>query len=159
MGHQKSHLLISPFYIFQPSSCLSDKEEDEIYGFGYGAFGRQMLQQRQQKLALSTQNSTSTGIQQHPFQRYANLFIPFSCISCYVKSNKYETKKHTLFSHSKYITCAKIHFPYIICVHIFANILRENIKIDEYGFICIPSSGRIAFARARPYLLHYENTR
>lgn len=29
-------------FIFQPSSCLSDKEEDEIYGFGYGVFGAQM---------------------------------------------------------------------------------------------------------------------
>lgn len=26
------------FHIIQPSSCLSDKEEDEIYGFGYGVF-------------------------------------------------------------------------------------------------------------------------
>ena len=54
----------------QPSSCLSDKEEDEIYGFGYGVFGRQMLQQRQQKLALSTQNSTTTtGANQPTYQR------------------------------------------------------------------------------------------
>ena len=45
------------FLFFQPSSCLSDKEEDEIYGFGYGVFGRQMMQQRQQKLALTTQNT------------------------------------------------------------------------------------------------------
>ncbi|KYN28231.1 hypothetical protein ALC57_02291 [Trachymyrmex cornetzi] len=42
-----------------PSSCLSDKEEDEIYGFGYGVFSRQMLQHRQQKLALATQNTTT----------------------------------------------------------------------------------------------------
>jgi len=47
-----------PVWIFvQPSSCLSDKEEDEIYGFGYGVFSRQMLQHRQQKLALATQNT------------------------------------------------------------------------------------------------------
>jgi hypothetical protein len=32
----------------QPSSCLSDKEEDEIYGFGYGVYGRQMYQRQQQ---------------------------------------------------------------------------------------------------------------
>ena len=54
----------------QPSSCLSDKEEDEIYGFGYGVFGRQMLQQRQQKLALATQNSTmNTAANQPTYQR------------------------------------------------------------------------------------------
>uniref|UniRef100_A0ABD2W513 Sterile alpha motif domain-containing protein 5 n=1 Tax=Trichogramma kaykai TaxID=54128 RepID=A0ABD2W513_9HYME len=41
---------------YSPSSCLSDREEDEIYGFGYGVYGRQLLQQRQQKLALATQN-------------------------------------------------------------------------------------------------------
>ncbi|CAB0042606.1 unnamed protein product [Trichogramma brassicae] len=41
---------------YSPSSCLSDREEDEIYGFGYGIYGRQLLQQRQQKLALATQN-------------------------------------------------------------------------------------------------------
>lgn len=45
----------------QPSSCLSDKEEDEIYGFGYGVFAprvargalqlqQQMMQQQQQQL-------------------------------------------------------------------------------------------------------------
>ncbi|KAK0168264.1 hypothetical protein PV327_002088 [Microctonus hyperodae] len=57
-----------PIYVpgkYSPSSCLSDKEEDEIYGFGYGVFGRQMLQ-RQQKLALATQNPVlgPTGHQQ-----------------------------------------------------------------------------------------------
>ncbi|XP_032683329.1 uncharacterized protein LOC116840204 isoform X3 [Odontomachus brunneus] len=51
-----------PIYVpgkYSPSSCLSDKEEDEIYGFGYGVFSRQMLQHRQQKLALATQNTTA----------------------------------------------------------------------------------------------------
>ncbi|XP_026330100.1 uncharacterized protein LOC113237735, partial [Hyposmocoma kahamanoa] len=36
----------------QPSSCLTDKEEDEIYGFGYGVFGKQMLQRQQQQKQL-----------------------------------------------------------------------------------------------------------
>ncbi|TGZ52783.1 hypothetical protein DBV15_07565 [Temnothorax longispinosus] len=56
----------------QPSSCLSDKEEDEIYGFGYGVFSRQMLQHRQQKLALATQNTTTAvtpGGPQATYQR------------------------------------------------------------------------------------------
>ncbi|KAL6262159.1 hypothetical protein P5V15_007256 [Pogonomyrmex californicus] len=50
-----------PIYVpgkYSPSSCLSDKEEDEIYGFGYGVFSRQMFH-RQQKLALATQNTTA----------------------------------------------------------------------------------------------------
>lgn len=39
---------LTSYHSFQPSSCLSDKEEDEIYGFGYGVFaprvGRNILQ-------------------------------------------------------------------------------------------------------------------
>lgn len=34
-----------PIYVpgkYSPSSCLSDKEEDEIYGFGYGVFAQQV---------------------------------------------------------------------------------------------------------------------
>ncbi|EFN73403.1 hypothetical protein EAG_07629 [Camponotus floridanus] len=64
-----------PIYVpgkYSPSSCLSDKEEDEIYGFGYGVFSRQMLQHRQQKLALATQNTTSavtSGGPQPTYQR------------------------------------------------------------------------------------------
>ncbi|XP_066591308.1 SAM and SH3 domain-containing protein 1-like isoform X2 [Prorops nasuta] len=61
-----------PIYVpgkYSPSSCLSDKEEDEIYGFGYGVFSRQMLQQRQQKLALATQNTVMTpGAHQQTYQ-------------------------------------------------------------------------------------------
>ncbi|XP_049770982.1 SAM and SH3 domain-containing protein 1-like [Schistocerca cancellata] len=41
--------LSQPIYVpgkYQPSSCLSDKEEDEIYGFGYGVYGRQVLQRQ-----------------------------------------------------------------------------------------------------------------
>ncbi|KAJ9582774.1 hypothetical protein L9F63_022885, partial [Diploptera punctata] len=48
-----------PIYVpgkYSPSSCLSDKEEDEIYGFGYGVYGKQMLQRQQQhKMILSPQ--------------------------------------------------------------------------------------------------------
>ncbi|KYN35482.1 hypothetical protein ALC56_10039, partial [Trachymyrmex septentrionalis] len=64
-----------PIYVpgkYSPSSCLSDKEEDEIYGFGYGVFSRQMLQHRQQKLALATQNTTTAmtpGGPQATYQR------------------------------------------------------------------------------------------
>ncbi|XP_034176699.2 uncharacterized protein LOC117602592 isoform X5 [Osmia lignaria lignaria] len=62
-----------PIYVpgkYSPSSCLSDKEEDEIYGFGYGVFSRQMLQQRQQKLALAAQNPTplTPGTHQQAYQ-------------------------------------------------------------------------------------------
>lgn len=39
--------------LLQPSSCLSDKEEDEIYGFaGYGVYGKQMLHRHQQQAKL-----------------------------------------------------------------------------------------------------------
>ncbi|KAH0561178.1 hypothetical protein KQX54_014073, partial [Cotesia glomerata] len=62
-----------PIYVpgkYSPSSCLSDKEEDEIYGFGYGVFGRQMLQQRQQKLIFATQNNTfDSGGHQQTYHR------------------------------------------------------------------------------------------
>lgn len=65
----------------QPSSCLSDKEEDEIYGFGYGVFaprvGRGTLTQQQhfiqqqtlqQQAQISQQQQLSLmqgGVSQH----------------------------------------------------------------------------------------------
>lgn len=61
----------------QPSSCLSDKEEDEIYGFGYGCFaprvGRNTLQSLQQCQMPQQQqslpnNSTNVPVTQ---QRWA----------------------------------------------------------------------------------------
>ncbi|KAG5896223.1 hypothetical protein JTB14_009722 [Gonioctena quinquepunctata] len=42
-----------PLYVpgkYSPSSCLSDKEEDEIYGCGYGVFAAQIARQQQQRL-------------------------------------------------------------------------------------------------------------
>ncbi|XP_049832873.1 uncharacterized protein LOC126273339 isoform X5 [Schistocerca gregaria] len=52
--------LSQPIYVpgkYQPSSCLSDREEDEIYGFGYGVYGRQVLQRQPpaHKVLLSPQ--------------------------------------------------------------------------------------------------------
>ncbi|KAI5703037.1 hypothetical protein M8J75_006995 [Diaphorina citri] len=61
-----SHLPTSqsqPIYVpgkYSPSSCLSDREEDEIYGFsGYGVYGKQMVQRQQQqaKLVVSSSNN------------------------------------------------------------------------------------------------------
>ncbi|XP_073817581.1 shal K[+] channel interacting protein [Musca autumnalis] len=50
-----------PIYVpgkYSPSSCLSDKEEDEIYGFGYGVFaprvGRGTLTQQQHFIQQQT---------------------------------------------------------------------------------------------------------
>ncbi|KAJ8681873.1 hypothetical protein QAD02_017665 [Eretmocerus hayati] len=66
-----THLTTShsqPLYVpgkYSPSSCLTDREEDEIYGFGYGVFGRQMLQQRQQKLALATSSAALNNAAQN----------------------------------------------------------------------------------------------
>ncbi|XP_053603590.1 uncharacterized protein LOC128671271 isoform X4 [Plodia interpunctella] len=54
----------------QPSSCLTDKEEDEIYGFGYGVFGKQMLQRQQQQKQLLLAQPTQPLMhnQQHNYQ-------------------------------------------------------------------------------------------
>ncbi|XP_030371634.1 uncharacterized protein LOC115621929 isoform X2 [Scaptodrosophila lebanonensis] len=67
-----------PIYVpgkYSPSSCLSDKEEDEIYGFGYGVFAprvaRGALTQQQQLLqqqTLQTQQSIHQQ-QQHQLQQ------------------------------------------------------------------------------------------
>lgn len=52
-------------FLLQPSSCLSDKEEDEIYGFGYGVFGKQMMhRQQQQKLFIQGAASSLPTSQQ-----------------------------------------------------------------------------------------------
>ncbi|XP_076238409.1 uncharacterized protein LOC143181736 [Calliopsis andreniformis] len=90
-----------PIYVpgkYSPSSCLSDKEEDEIYGFGYGVFSRQMLQQRQQKLALAAQNTmTPTG----PQQPYQSCLSPRSAFFYEFPPNEQgqnTSKKKTTFS-------------------------------------------------------------
>ncbi|XP_044586528.1 uncharacterized protein LOC123266355 isoform X2 [Cotesia glomerata] len=91
-----------PIYVpgkYSPSSCLSDKEEDEIYGFGYGVFGRQMLQQRQQKLIFATQNNTfdSGGHQ----QTYHSCLSPRSAFFYEFPPNEQDqntNKKKTTFS-------------------------------------------------------------
>ncbi|XP_063994884.1 SAM and SH3 domain-containing protein 1-like isoform X2 [Diachasmimorpha longicaudata] len=91
-----------PIYVpgkYSPSSCLSDKEEDEIYGFGYGVFGRQMLQQRQQKLALATQNPT-IGLTGH-HQTYQSCLSPRSAFFYEFPPNEQgqnTSKKKTTFS-------------------------------------------------------------
>lgn len=59
----------------QPSSCLSDKEEDEIYGFGYGVFAPrvargivqptpnvQPMQQQQQQLPQQQQQHSTNNV-------------------------------------------------------------------------------------------------
>lgn len=58
-------------YFLQPSSCLSDKEEDEIYGFGYGVFaprvGRNTLQSMQGQMPQQQSlpnNSTNVPVTQ-----------------------------------------------------------------------------------------------
>ncbi|GLG94966.1 Sterile alpha motif domain-containing protein [Gryllus bimaculatus] len=55
-----------PLYVpgkYSPSSCLSDKEEDEIYGFGYGVFGRHIAQaqRRAQQAQLLQQAQTASA--------------------------------------------------------------------------------------------------
>nr|XP_050862383.1 SAM and SH3 domain-containing protein 1-like isoform X1 [Vespula vulgaris] len=92
-----------PIYVpgkYSPSSCLSDKEEDEIYGFGYGVFSRQMLQHRQQKLALATQNSAAMTPAGHP-QPYQSCLSPRSAFFYEFPPNEQgqnTSKKKTTFS-------------------------------------------------------------
>ncbi|XP_039232362.1 uncharacterized protein LOC6537706 isoform X3 [Drosophila yakuba] len=64
-----------PIYVpgkYSPSSCLSDKEEDEIYGFGYGVFAPRVarggLTQQQQLLQQQTLQ-TQQSIQQQQLQQ------------------------------------------------------------------------------------------
>ncbi|XP_012289035.1 uncharacterized protein LOC105704408 isoform X2 [Orussus abietinus] len=93
-----------PIYVpgkYSPSSCLSDKEEDEIYGFGYGVFGRQMLQQRQQKLALATQNATTPAPGVHQQPNYQSCLSPRSAFFYEFPPNEQgqnTSKKKTTFS-------------------------------------------------------------
>ncbi|KAJ8917209.1 hypothetical protein NQ315_012701, partial [Exocentrus adspersus] len=52
-SHGLTNSQSQPIYVpgkYSPSSCLSDKEEDEIYGFGYGVFAAQIARQQQQRL-------------------------------------------------------------------------------------------------------------
>ncbi|XP_076753480.1 uncharacterized protein LOC143424938 isoform X3 [Xylocopa sonorina] len=92
-----------PIYVpgkYSPSSCLSDKEEDEIYGFGYGVFSRQMLQQRQQKLALAAQNTTAVTAGGHQ-QAYQSCLSPRSALFYEFPPNEQgqtTSKKKTTFS-------------------------------------------------------------
>lgn len=52
--------LSQPIYVpgkYSPSSCLSDKEEDEIYGFGYGIYGRQIAERQQRRTRSANQKN------------------------------------------------------------------------------------------------------
>lgn len=74
-----------PIYVpgkYSPSSCLSDKEEDEIYGFGYGVFAQQVNRRpmhsannspQHQQLPMGGQPQL---VQPQP-QLYANCFSGF----------------------------------------------------------------------------------
>lgn len=55
--------------LFQPSSCLTDKEEDEIYGFGYGVFGRHMAARQQQQRAIVGSTPSHAQMQQIQHQQ------------------------------------------------------------------------------------------
>ena len=69
-----------PIYVpgkYSPSSCLSDKEEDEIYGFGYGVFAQQVARRPLHSANNSPQhhnpNSTTATYGNSAPQFYANL--------------------------------------------------------------------------------------
>ncbi|XP_030245222.1 uncharacterized protein LOC108658565 isoform X3 [Drosophila navojoa] len=70
-------------YSTPPSSCLSDKEEDEIYGFGYGVFaprvargGLTQQQQLLQQQTLQTQHSIQQQQLQHQHQQQQLPIVP-----------------------------------------------------------------------------------
>ncbi|XP_022130734.2 uncharacterized protein LOC111004161 isoform X4 [Pieris rapae] len=69
-SHSQPIYVPGKYSSFQPSSCLTDKEEDEIYGFGYGVFGKQMLQRQQQQKQLLLAQPTQPLMhnQQHNYQ-------------------------------------------------------------------------------------------
>ncbi|XP_070136766.1 uncharacterized protein SKIP isoform X2 [Drosophila bipectinata] len=64
-----------PIYVpgkYSPSSCLSDKEEDEIYGFGYGVFAPRVARgglTQQQHLLQQQTLQTQQAIQQQQLQQ------------------------------------------------------------------------------------------
>ncbi|KAJ3627359.1 hypothetical protein MTP99_014742 [Tenebrio molitor] len=67
-GHGLTSSQSQPIYVpgkYSPSSCLSDKEEDEIYGFGYGVFGAQIARQQQQRLMGPAPTSHQPLLLQH----------------------------------------------------------------------------------------------
>ncbi|KAK6633928.1 hypothetical protein RUM44_004535 [Polyplax serrata] len=97
--HNLTTSLSQPIYVpgkYSPSSCLSDKEEDEIYGFaGYGVYGKQMLQRQQQrKLLAQNQPAHAQGYQTclSPRSAYFYEFPPTD------QTNTQTTKKKTTFS-------------------------------------------------------------
>ncbi|XP_072383858.1 uncharacterized protein [Diabrotica undecimpunctata] len=98
-----------PIYVpgkYSPSSCLSDKEEDEIYGFGYGVFASQIARQQQQRLVGQQQNQqTATSHQPLLVQQHHNYQTCLSPRSAYFyefppnEQNYTNTsKKRTTFS-------------------------------------------------------------
>ena len=80
MGHPVTHfecklisnMLLLQYSLFfccfflQPSSCLSDKEEDEIYGFGYGVFAPRVGRNTLQNILPQAMTSNNTSQQQQP---------------------------------------------------------------------------------------------
>lgn len=66
---QEKHPKFIYYLSFQPSSCLSDKEEDEIYGFGYGVFGAQIARQQQQRLIAPSQVTSQQPLLHHHQQQ------------------------------------------------------------------------------------------
>ncbi|XP_050083420.1 uncharacterized protein LOC126570018 isoform X1 [Anopheles aquasalis] len=75
-----------PIYVpgkYSPSSCLSDKEEDEIYGFGYGVFAPRVArttlqahQQQQQQQQQQSQQLPPQQQQQQPQQSQNSTNVP-----------------------------------------------------------------------------------
>ncbi|CAH1184411.1 unnamed protein product [Phyllotreta striolata] len=98
-----------PIYVpgkYSPSSCLSDKEEDEIYGFGYGVFASQIARQQQQRLLGQQQNQQQTASHQpllvHQHHNYQTCLSPRSAYFYEFPPNDQNytntSKKRTTFS-------------------------------------------------------------
>ncbi|CAG9817953.1 unnamed protein product [Phaedon cochleariae] len=102
-----SHQVVYAPGKYSPSSCLSDKEEDEIYGFGYGVFAAQIARQQQQRL-LGQQQQQATSHQplllQQQHHNYQTCLSPRSAYFYEFPPNADQTytntggKKRTTFS-------------------------------------------------------------
>ncbi|XP_059049679.1 uncharacterized protein LOC131844738 isoform X4 [Achroia grisella] len=107
-----------PIYVpgkYSPSSCLTDKEEDEIYGFGYGVFGKQMLQRQQQQKQLLLAQPTQPLMhnQQHNYQSCLSprsaYFYEFPPSDFFLADNCLGTAKKKVTTFSRLLRGLKSH--------------------------------------------------
>lgn len=95
-----------PIYVpgkYSPSSCLSDKEEDEIYGFGYGVFAQQVNRRPMHSANNSPQHQLpviggGAGITQHHQQPPIVQPQPQMYANCFGGFDQQQQRQHELQS-------------------------------------------------------------